>query len=310
MARSSPRLGALLALASTACGGAPPTEIFFGAAPLRGVLPAGAWYDYYVNATDEDSNIVFTVNATSEYANALGIYVSDPPSTEELPDANTRSSLSPGDYLDYDTTSMIVVDGVRHYSVVVGQCYVRKGQLYYLSVFGKNAAGGPKPSVPFDVSVKRVPAAIPLTNGSITKITGSVCDNRYMHYFWEIDSRFQSGGVRTTISKQEGELEAAYMRYEHCAGLAGANMADVGLSGHGSPSGRVTLPMGPKPLEAGRYYVSLRGKQELCGNYEITVEQLNQHQLLSSPAATLRAGGGVTMLLSLLPAWLLARVAR
>ena len=290
----------VLALAENALGQRNATRLHFNSAPLRGVLPAGAWMDYFVVASDEDSNLVFKVNATSEYANALGIYVSDPADGDDPPSVDDRNT---GQFLDFDATSMIVIDGIRQYNVVVGQCYVRKNQRYFLSIFGKYAAGGPKPTVPYSVSVERVPAGIPLNS----TYTGNVCDNRYMHHYWELDSSFLSGGVQTTITKKEGELDAAYMRYEHCAGLASANLAEVHLEGHGTPSGTVMLPQGPAALEAGRYYVSVRGKQELCGQYQISVNQVTQQQLLSSSASTLRAGG---FLASLLPAWLLSRAFR
>jgi len=299
------RSGLALSLVGASLGQTTPKALTFNGTPLRGLLPAGAWADYFVVANDEDSNIVFKVNATSEYANALGIYVSeDLPSTERTREANGVWSV--GQFLDFDTTSMIVVDGIRHYSVVIGQCYVRAGQTYYLSVFGKNVAGGPKPSVPYNVAVEKVPALIPM-NGTVS---GNVCDNRYMHYYWELDSSFTSGGVRTTVSKQEGELDSAFMRYEKCAGLAGANLASVELSGHGQPSGSVTLPQGPTPLEAGRYYVSIKGQQELCGQYQISATQINQQALLSSPAPTLRSGGPLALLASLVPTWLLSRASR
>jgi len=297
--RTTAPLG-VLALALGAAAQNTPTSLILNAASISGSIPPAEWKDYLVVMDDEDSNLVFQVNATTEYANGLGIYIS-----EDLPPLADR--LSPGQFLDFDAQSVIVVNGIRQYSVALAQCYVRRGQTYYLSVFGKNVVGSvTKPAVPYTIAVKKVPARIPL-NGTVT---GTVCDGHYMHHFWEIDSSFASGGVRTYVAKQEGELDAAYMRYERCAGLAGANLATVQLEGHGSPSGTVVLPQGATPLEAGRYYVSIKGKPEICGDYTIQASQINQVQLLASPAVSWRGGGYLSLLASLVPAWLMGRAFR
>ena len=70
------------------------------------------------------------------------------------------------------------------------------------------------------------------------------------------------------------------------------------------------LLQGAQPLEAGRYYVSIKGKPEICGDYTISAKQISQVQLLASPAATVRGGGLFSMLLSLVPAWLVGRAMR
>jgi len=272
-----------------------PIALTLNAKPVADSLPAATWKDYFIVADDEDANLVFQVNATSNYANALGLYVS-----EELPVNDERTN--PGSWLAMDAVSMITIDGIRQFQVVLAQCYVRKAQRYYVSLFGKNVAGGSKPMVPFTIQVTKVPARIPM-NGTIT---GQVCDSNYMHYFWDAQNTFTSGGVRTTVAKLEGELDQAFMRYERCAGLSGQNLAQVGLQGHGSPSGTVILPEGAAALEAGRYYVSIKGKQELCGTYSINPQKISQVQLLASPAASTRASRWLG-LLSLLPAWLLGR---
>jgi len=290
----------LLALAAGAAAQTTPVALTFGADPVSDKIPPAEWKDYVVVMDDEDSNLLFSVNATTDYANGLGVYVS-----EELPPIADR--LNPGQFLDFDAQSVIVINGVRLYSVALAQCYVRRGQTYYVSVFGKNVVGSAtKPTVPYTIQVKKIPARIPLNSTR----KGTVCDGHYMHYFWEIDSSFVSGGVRTHIGKVEGELDAAYMRYERCAGLASANLANVPLEGHGTPSGTVILPQGATPLDAGRYYVSVKGKPEICGEYSIDVQQISQIQLLASPAATLRGGGLVSLLASLVPAWLLGRAMR
>ena len=76
--------------------------------------------------------------------------------------------------------------------------------------------------------------------------------------------------------RTEGDLDSAFVRYERCAGLAGANLAQVKLEGHGTPSGSIVLPQNSQPMEAGRYYVSIKGKPEICGDYRIHVDTLTQ----------------------------------
>lgn len=261
------------------------------------------WQDYSVVADDDNYNLVFQVNATSDYANAIGIYLSS--SEFGLPPLAERSE--PSQFLDFDATSMIVIDGIRQYSIALSQCYIRRGATYYLSVFGKNVVGTKdKPAVPYTIAVKKVPSAIPMNS----TVFGQVCDGQYMHYYWDIDTSFTSGGIRTFVSKTEGDLDSAFVRYERCAGLAGANLATVKLEGHGTPSGSIVLPQNSQPMEAGRYYVSVKGKPEICGDYRIHVDTLTQVQLLASPAASLRSGGFISLLASLVPAWLLGRAFR
>lgn len=267
---------------------------------LSGTVPPAEWRDYFFLADDDDYNLVFQVNASSDYANAIGIYVS-----EELPPLDDR--LLPGQFLDFDAYSMIVIDGVRQYSIALAQCYIRKGQTYYLSIFGKNVVGSAvKPTVAYTASVQKVPARIPLNS----TVSGSVCDGHYMHYYWELDSVPQSGGVSTFVGKTEGDLDAAYMRYEQCAGLASANLASIPLEGHGTPSGTIVLPQGSRPLDAGRYYVSVKGKPEICGDYSISATKISQAQLLESPASTWRRGGMLSMIVSVASMWLVACAVR
>lgn len=304
-------LGVLALTLGGAAAQSTPVTLMLDAVPISGSIPPTEWKDYVVTLSDrgdDNCNILFQVNATTEYANGLGIYVS-----EELPPIDQR--LNPGQFLDYDAQSVIVIDGVRQYSVALSQCYVRRGQTYYLSVFGKNVVGPvTKPTVPYTISVKRVRAQINMTTATTGgqasgTVTGTVCDGHYMHFFWELDA-IGSGGVRTEVSKVEGELDAAYMRYEHCAGLAGANLASVPLEGHGTPSGSIVLPQDSHVLEDGRYYVSIKAKPEICGDFKITATRLSQVQLLASPAPALRSGGIVTLFVALLPAWLLGRSLR
>ena len=156
-------------------------------------------------------------------ADALGLYVSE---GELRPPAER---LSPGAFLDYDETSMIASgsreEPKRKFSVVVSQCYVQPHTKYYLSVRGgKDAA-----PVSYKITAMRVAARIPL-NGTVS---GSLCDNRYLHYFWELPATPTLAGVRTTLRKTSGELDAFFMRYERCAGPIGTNLERVSVdAGH------------------------------------------------------------------------------
>ena len=179
--------------------------------PLEATVEKEQWQDFYVDVADDDANLYFEVVANSASASALGLYVSE---GELRPPAER---LSPGAFLDYDETSMIASgsreEPKRKFSVVVSQCYVQPHTKYYLSVRGgKDAA-----SVSYKITAMRVAARIPL-NGTVS---GSLCDNRYLHYFWELPATPTLAGVRTTLRKTSGELDAFFMRYERCAGPIG-----------------------------------------------------------------------------------------
>ena len=234
-------------------------ELLEWGVPLEGTVDAGAWHDYYVDAADDDANLYFEVLASSSRADALGLYVSE----GELKPASERTT--PGAFLDFDETSMIAhgtgEKARRKFSVAVSQCYVQAHTRYYLSV-----RGGKAEAVGYTVSAQRVPARIPL-NGTVS---GSLCDNRYLHYFWELPATPTLAGVRTTLRKTSGELDAFFMRYERCAGPIGTNLERVSVDGHGVASRSVALPRLGEELTAGRYYVSVKGQPELCGSYEIS----------------------------------------
>lgn len=247
---------------------------------VKGNVEPNAWQDYYVVAEDEESNIYFEVEAVTEYSNAIGIYLSE----RLLPISNR---LNPGAFLDYDEASMITAKGIRTFTVVIGQCYIIQGTIYYLSIRGgaPAGAGAYHPNVHYTVRAIRVPARLP----SNASITGKLCDSRYLHYFWEVGAPLE-GGMRTTVQKKDGELDAFYMRYEKCAGPAGTNIAKVGLDGHGTPRGSVLLPSSQQPLDLGRFYVSVKGKMEQCGNYEIWTDQVSPAEMELSAASSVRVG--------------------
>jgi len=258
---------------------------------VLGTVRPGGWNDYYVDADDDDANIYFEVIAKTKRPDALGVYVFE----ERLRPTSER--LNPGAFLDYDTSSMVVQNGERKYTVVVGQCYVQRGTRYYLAVNGVA-----NELTYYSVTAIKVPAALPL-NGTVQ---GSLCDQRYLHFFWELAAAPGAGGVKTTLHKSAGELDCFYLRYEKCAGPTGSNMERVSVEGHGVPSRSLVLPRDGHELLAGRYYISVKGKMEMCGDFEITTQLLDEQQLLTSPAATLSPAFSGGMLLSLLGAAALA----
>ena len=177
-----------------------PTTLTINGASIPGVAsscPVGSptsgcaqcWKDYKIVADDDDYNLVFQVNATSDYANAIGIYLS-----EDLPALSERHD--PAQFLDFDATSMIVIDGVRQYSIALAQCYIRRGQSYYLSVFGKNVVGShSKPTVPYSIAVKKVPAKIPMNS----TVIGQVCDGTPPPSVWTLSPAGEGGDEATSV---------------------------------------------------------------------------------------------------------------
>ena len=245
-----------------------------------GSVRPGGWNDYYVDADDDDANIYFEVIARTKRPDALGVYVFE----ERLRPHEER--LNPGAYLDYDTSSMVVQNGERKYTVVVGQCYVQKGTRYFLAINGV----ADSETTHYSVTAVKVPAALPL-NGAVR---GSLCDSRYLHFFWEVAaSPGVGGGVKTTLTKSAGELDSFYVRYERCAGPIGSNLERLNVEGHGVPSRSLVLPRRGEELLAGRYYISVKGKMEMCGDFEISTQLLDQQQLEASPAAARSGSAGL-----------------
>ena len=293
-----PLVACLCALARPAAASGDGTRLDLNSAngTVLGAVRPGGWNDYYVDADDDDANIYFEVIARTKRPDALGVYVFE----ERL--RPTTERLNPGAFLDYDTSSMIVQNGERKYTVVVGQCYVQKGTRYFLSVNG--AADGE--TTYYSVTAVKVGGALPL-NGTVQ---GSLCDQRYLHFFWDLAVSPGAGGVKTTLKKKAGELDCFYLRYEKCAGPVGSNLERLSVEGHGVPARSLVLPKAGEELMAGRYYVSVKGKMEMCGDFEITTQLLDEAQLAASPAATLSPALGGGLLFSMLGAVVLALQAR
>lgn len=123
---------------------------------------------------------------------------------------------------------------------------------------------------------------------------GSVCDGKYMHHFFDLDVVPPSGGLEIRVDKTSGELEGFYVRYERCAGPEGhaihtnsstGNLAHLNLFGHGLSSAFMKIPNPLHNLLPGRYYISVRGSVEFCGDYTVHVKRDNITEFNLAPRA-------------------------
>lgn len=200
---------------------------------------------------------------------ALATYVFD----GELPPVEKRTEA--GAYLDVDESSR-----TGRYTSVVGQCYVEKGTKYFISVKGRTpkpgevTASASKPGeegvpdhFPFVISAKLVPAQL---QANVT-VKGSMCDMRYLHYFYDVPAGGLGRHLQATVKKTSGDLDSVFLRYEKCAGPAGSNLQRISVEGHGVPKGVAYYPEPKTELLPGRYYISIKGKHEECGKYDLSV---------------------------------------
>merc|ERR1711964_521924 len=102
------------------------------------------------------------------------------------------------------------------------------------------------------------------------------------------------------VKKLMGDLDKFYIRYEKCAGAPGSNLDAVSIEGHGTPTGESHYPKPKEELLAGRYYVSVKGKGENCGKFDLTVTHY-------SPGSSLQASWAMLacclLLCGLSPFW-------
>jgi len=214
--------------------------------------------------------------------------------------------------IDNDILSKIGNFTHRTYFAYIGTCYVMAGARYFLSVFGFDSQPVPFWVRALRVDMQLVlppyvssPAILDnhtsndtfrpsnCSNASMPDgwcgsqaavMYGSVCDGKYMHHFFDLKTVPPSGGIEIRVQKTSGELEGFYVRYERCAGPEGqapatnsssGNMFHINLFGHGLSYGNVKIPNERDDLLAGRYYISLRGSVEMCGDYSIIVKEAN-----------------------------------
>ena len=89
------------------------------------------------------------------------------------------------------------------------------------------------------------------------------------------------------MTRTAGALDAFFVRYERCVGPARSSLGHESLEGHGAnqetailvPEQAGSLVNGQKVPPAGRYYVSVKGKMELCGSFELTAAHMSAAEL-------------------------------
>ena len=262
------------------------TQIALGGS-VTGSVKQGEWVDYFVRADNGDEAIHFKVVATTKLPTALSVYAIDgfvqgydssgaPLLTDALHGSDALAASSAA-AIDADTVSRLGDDKTKEYHVYISQCYLQVGAAYFLSIRGVSAS-----EVSFTAYANRKTAKLATMDG--TEVIDTVCDGKYLHHFWDLPTVPAVGGVQLSVSKRSGELEAFYLRHERCAGASGSNVAESTLSGHGLSSGTVTLPSMDLALEAGRYYVSVRGSADMCGTYAITLRNLTQVEVSAASA--------------------------
>lgn len=242
-----------------------PTPLALGGS-VRGSVATGTWINYITTADSDDQAIAFHVVAESTVPTALEIYVYDNDYAIRKLDG-VALGPSPATAIDADTASTYGNGTVRHFYAYVAQCYLMVNQAYTLMV-----KGNLRPSVAFTVYATRVQARLDYAPDN--KRTGSVCDGRYMHYFWDLPVAPTHGGIEVAVRKTSGELDSFYLRKERCAGVSGTSIGGGNLFGHGLSGASTKLPTEETVLDAGRYYVSVRGAAAYCGDYEIRLRNL------------------------------------
>jgi len=273
------------AAAATAVAGASDDQIPINATALTpGVAVSSSvgyngWQDFYVHASAASGleAIEFVVEAETEIPTGLSVYVFDGSAVTVKGSALSYSGRwATSSAIDADNLSRIGNMTHRQYFGYVGACYLMKGGLYFVSVHG--ATPGDEP-VPFTVTARPVVAKLQLG----ATANGHVCDGKYVHHYWEETAVRSGGGVSVSVAKTSGGLEAFYLRPLRCA-VAGAADQKMGeLFGHGLSTSSVALSAGD--LNVGKYYISVRGSAELCGEYTVSVRNLNQAEFMALPSA-------------------------
>lgn len=246
-------------------------------AGVGGSVAPGEWADYTLVPTSDDDSIVFEVEVASDSPAAVGLYLYE---TAELATQSDSDRLTPGaTAIDNDESSLISVGcpGAcrRTFYVMLGSCYLLTGTSYTASVFSKLSSA----TVSFTIRARRVRGRI---THNATVATGTACDGRYSHHFWEVATPPATGGVEWVVQKVSGELDTWYARHERCPGPAGASFATGGLFGHGRASGSGRLPTATTQFLPGRYYISVKAAPEMCGSYSITTRSLTQEQITAT----------------------------
>jgi len=273
--------------------------------PVASTVAGGSWTDFYFVAENEGESVAFEVVAATNVASALQVYVYDGNVADATTSAEDRCLLCDGvtplstlaitsvtalrpatptmtmSALDSDTVSHIGNSTHKRYFTYVGECYYMPGSVYYVSVYNTYSDDGDSDAgVGFSIEAQRVQSTITVGNTSfLPNTTGTVCDGKYLHYFFDWPS-VHPGGLQAVVRKTSGMLETFYMRYERCVGEwsylrpSVDKIAAVNLLGQGLGEGKVRLPNSQHRLVTGRYYISVRAAVDMCGDYNISVRNL------------------------------------
>jgi hypothetical protein len=171
-------VGLLLHAAAAATDTATPLD--FGA-EVEARVGIGGWADFSFTVPDDSANVYIEASTVSDRPDALGLYVYE----GALPLERTRKG--PSTPIDADESSAIVKNGARTYSVVLGQCYVQPATKYFVAVRGGSERT--RDDVRFKLSATLVPARLELG----AKVSASVCDQRYLHFYWQLDASLAAG---------------------------------------------------------------------------------------------------------------------
>ena len=289
----------------------PPTPLKFGAAHVSQVAEAGQWIDFYVDTdvTTDHHSIAFEVVATTSNPAGIGIYVFD--SHSHSADSlgltvssgaasavfHPRWSIVGHEPANRQSVAAIDVDDLsrignythRTYHAYVPECYLTAGSRYFLSVYAIAVDGSE--GIPVSVRALLIDSRMTF-KGNVAAATGQICDDKYAHHFFDFPYVPASGGIDIQVSKTSGELDSFHVRLERCAGLTNRrpdpNLYSSGLFQHGLSDGRFVLPDEKYELKAARYYVSVKGSSELCGEYAINVK----NESLTSYVADVNSGTG------------------
>jgi len=166
----------------------------------------------------------------------------------------------------------------------ISPCYILPGNFYFVRLYGNTVL---TTAVGFRLTAYATEASITLAQSGSGSTTGSVCDGKWVHHYfdyhgvqdpadgvWDYTAVAGSGHLKIEVKKESGELHDFFVRKESCSTGQDGETNAVGsknLRGFGRTTQSLTLGT----AKAGRYYVSLRGEVDLCGQYSINVHNVS-----------------------------------
>ena len=254
-----------------------------GPASTRGTLTSGIWYDIDVSTPHggEESSVDFEVTAdgASGGMTPIEVYVKDAglalmggPQSAPVPLSRPSQKA--------DALAAATVPCLRNathaiFYVSVPSTYHIGGTSYRLMLKGMTTAI-------FEVAAKISSAAMTHDQG----VTGWVGEQQFAHHFIDVlEKPHDMHGLEFRAETLRGVLGAWSVSAEQAAPPSDS---DIGLSAWqgrlgGVPGGQATgsqiLPSSTMDLSIGRYYVSVQGVKDYCGEYLITVRNVSKAQV-------------------------------